>query len=329
MMWYSQTGAESDVVLSTRIRLARNIREYPFPVRLDRETKKQICETVRDILDGEGVKLSYIPVSTLTAAQAVSLAERNLVSADFISKDDGALLLNGDESMSVMLCEEDHIRLQVIKPGLDLEGAYAEADETDNILEKHLNYAFDERLGYLTQCPTNLGTGMRASVMLHLPALAAAGNMTRLAATVAKLGITLRSANADGAGDIYQLSNQVTLGISETAATENLKSIVLQIASQERQARKSLVKDEKTIDRIYRSFGILKSAYLMTSAEYTKLYSAVRLGICEGLIDADINKLNELYMTTQPATVNAANGGELNAAQRDAVRAKTVRDALG
>ncbi|MCQ2462739.1 MAG: protein arginine kinase [Clostridia bacterium] len=329
MMWYSQTGAESDVVLSTRIRLARNIREYPFPVRLDRETKKQICETVRDILDGEGVKLSYIPVSTLTAAQAVSLAERNLVSADFISKSDGALLLNGDESMSVMLCEEDHIRLQVIKPGLDLEGAYAEADETDNILEKHLNYAFDERLGYLTQCPTNLGTGMRASVMLHLPALAAAGNMTRLAATVAKLGITLRSANADGAGDIYQLSNQVTLGISETAATENLKSIVLQIASQERQARKSLVKDEKTIDRIYRSFGILKSAYLMTSAEYTKLYSAVRLGICEGLIDADINKLNELYMTTQPATVNAANGGELNAAQRDAVRAKTVRDALG
>lgn len=328
MMWYSQTGPEADVVLSTRVRLARNIKEYPFPVRLDRESKKQICESVKEILESEGLGLSYIPVSSLTSSEAVSLAERNLVSADFISKGDGALLLGEDESISIMLCEEDHIRLQVIKPGLDLEGAYAKADETDNVLEKHLNYAFDERLGYLTQCPTNLGTGMRASVMLHLPALAATGSMTRLAATVAKLGITLRAANGESAGDIYQLSNQVTLGISETAATENLKSIVLQIAAQERQARKSFVRDEKNVDRIYRAAGILKSAYLMTSAEYVKLYSAVRLGIYENVIDGDINKLSELYVTTQPATLNAANGGELNAAQRDVIRARTVREAL-
>lgn len=329
MKWYVKQGEQSDVVLSTRIRLARNLSDCPFPVRLDRAGKKQVCERVCDALSQQS--LSYIDMSSLPSVQAVSLAERHLVSPEFISSDGGALLLSEDEGIGVMLCEEDHIRLQVMKAGLALDEAYKQAEEIDSALEKKLTFAFDERIGYLTQCPTNLGTGMRASVMLHLPALSAMGNIPRLSSTVAKLGLTLRGAYGDASSpssDIYQLSNQVTLGISEQAALQNLKSIVMQVVSQERQARQSLIKDERVVDRIHRSYGLLVSAYMMTSAEFTQLSSLVRLGVAQKVLDADIEKLNELFVSTQPATLNAAEGGELSAAQRDTLRAKIVREAL-
>ncbi len=333
MAWYKSTGNESGIVLSTRVRLARNSEDFSFPVRLDIKEKEQVCSLVKDALsDYTEDKLSFIEMASLTPSQAVSLAEKHLISPEFAYETAGrALLLSENEDISIMLCEEDHIRIQVIFPGLDLESAYEKADKIDSILESRLNYAFNERIGYLTQCPTNLGTGMRASVMLHLPALTKKGAMRRLSTTVAKLGLTLRGTfgeGSEGVGSIYQLSNQVTLGISESAALQNLSSIAMQIVTQEKQARALLVKDEDFIDKIYRSWGILRSAYKLTSQELTNLISYVTVGACEGIIDVPTDKLIAAVIELQPASLNVAEGQKLSQSQRDILRAQKVRELL-
>lgn len=327
----NNSAVMSDVVLSTRIRLARNLKQYPFPSRLDRDEKKSVCTLIKDALEDE--KLIYTDMETLSAAEAVSLAERHLISAEFASNGTGrSLLLSENEDISLMLCEEDHIRIQIIEPGLSLEEAYKKADRIDTVLENKLTYAFDERIGYLTQCPTDLGTGMRASVLLHLPALSRKGAVRNLTTTVAKLGLTLRgSYGEDGEilGDIYQLSNQVTLGISEKAALQNLNSIARQIVTQEKQARAVLIKDEDFMDKIFRAYGILKSAYKLTSKELTNLISYVRLGAAEGLFDIPAEKLSSLMTELQPATMNIQSAEPLTRSQRDIKRAERVREVLG
>lgn len=329
--WYLGEGEQSDVVLSTRIRLARNLAEYPFPARLDTKSRIAVNEIVRDAVPA-AAGLKYIEMKTLTQAQIVSLAERHLISPEFASSTDGrALLLSDSEEISVMLEEEDHIRLQVMKPGLSLAEAYAEADRLDSAINEHVKFAFDERLGYLTECPTNLGTGMRASVMLHLPALTALGRMNTLASTVSKLGLTIRGAYGEGSasmGDLYQLSNQVTLGITEKGAIENLKTIVLQLASQERAARAELLKNVETEDMIYRAYGVLKSARLLGTKEFMQLASRVRMGAVGGLLGIDPKLLNELMVSMQPASLNAQAGKILDARERDILCAKTVRERL-
>ncbi len=327
----NNSAVMSDVVLSTRVRLARNLKKYPFPARLDRDEKKSICSLVRESLEGEN--LSYIDMESLSPVEAVSLAEKHLISAEFASNGTGrSLLLSENEDVSLMLCEEDHIRIQIIEPGLSLDEAYKKADRIDTVIENKITYAFDERIGYLTQCPTDLGTGMRASVLLHLPALSRKGAVRNLTATVAKLGLTLRgSYGEDGEilGDIYQLSNQVTLGISEKAALQNLNSIALQIVTQEKQARAVLIKDEDFMDKIFRAYGILKSAYKLTSKELTNLISYVRLGAAEGLFDIPVEKLSTLMTELQPATMNTQSEAPLTRSQRDIKRAERVREALG
>ncbi len=331
--WYFEKGDQGDIVISTRIRLARNLNEYPFPSKLDTAGKDKVNSLVKSTLfENDGTGLSYIEMKDLSRIQAVSLAERHLISPEFAVKKDGsALILSDDESVSIMLCEEDHIRLQVMKSGLALEEAYDIANKLDNVIDAKLDYAFDDRIGYLTQCPTNLGTGMRASVMLHLPALAKKGAMRNLSTTVSKLGLTLRGSYGEGSevsGDIYQLSNQVTLGISEKAALQNLTSIAMQIISQEKQARAILVKDEDFMDKICRAHGILKSAYKLTSKELTNLLSYVRLGAAEGIIKVPLEKLCTLFIELQPATMNASAETPLTQAQRDLLRAEKVREAL-
>ncbi len=333
MNWYRNKGKEGDVVLSTRVRLARNLEDYPFPVRLSTTEKNDISLLVKNCLaDYSSAPLSFIDMSELTPAKAVSLAEKHLISPEFAYEGAGrALLLSEQEDISIMLCEEDHIRIQVILPGLALEEAFSQADEIDCAIENKLNYAFDERIGYLTQCPTNLGTGMRASVMLHLPALNKKGAMRRLSTTVAKLGLTLRGSYGEGSdisGDIFQLSNQVTLGISEKAALQNLTSIAMQIVSQEKQARAALVKDVDYIDKIYRSWGILRSAYKLTSNELTNLISFVRMGAAEGIIDVPLEKLTSMFIELQPATINVSEGKNLSQSERDILRAEKVRAQL-
>ncbi len=332
--WYIGGGEKNEVVVSTRIRLARNLEEYPFPAKLSAAGKKQVNELVRDaLLGGCDEDLSYIEMENLTRAQAISLAERHLVSPEFASSVSGrALLLSEDESVSIMLCEEDHIRLQVMESGFALDSAYKRADSLDNAISSKLQLAFDERIGFLTQCPTNLGTAMRASVMLHLPGLGKSGQITRIASTVSKLGLTIRGAYGEGSspnGDMYQLSNQVTLGISEETALNNLKSIAQQLVAQELAVRDQMLQSVAWKDKIFRALGILSSARLLSADEFMQLASLVRLGAAQGLIDISLEKLNELMVDMQPATINAREGKNLEPAQRDELRAKAVREALG
>ena len=330
--WYIENGDQGDIVLSTRIRLARNIDEYPFPDKLDEKTKTEVCEKIRDIMLAQSAwNFSYINMKDLTKAQVISLAERHLISPDFASSRSGSLIITEDEAISIMLCEEDHIRLQVMMAGLAPKEAFSVADKIDNILSSQLNYAFDERIGYLTQCPTNLGTGMRASVMLHLPALTRCGQIGKLASTVSKLGLVIRGAHGEGTspkGEIYQLSNQITLGISEEEALDNLQSITLQLVAQERAAAEKLMENPLEEDKIWRALGILKTARILSTDEFMELASLVRLGVRTGKIDYDIKKLNELSYSVQPATINAHAGKDLTANERDIYRAEAVRKAF-
>lgn len=329
--WYIGEGDHNDIVISTRIRIARNLAAYPFPVRLDNKSKIEVNEKIRDALDGKE-NLTYTELKTLTRSQIVSLAERHLISPEFASNSDArALLMSDNEDISIMLCEEDHIRIQVMKSGLALKEAYELADKIDTEINQSLKYAFDEKLGYLTQCPTNLGTGMRASVMLHLPALTAKGQIGSLASTVSKLGLTIRGAYGEGMsamGDLYQLSNQVSLGISEKSAIDNLKTITLQLAAQERAAREEASKSIETEDAVFRAYGILKSARILSTKEFMSLISKVRLGAVLGLIKTDLKTINELMVSMQPATINAFVGKTLSLEERDVERAKIVRERL-
>ena len=231
-----------------------------------------------------------------------------------------------------MVNEEDHLRVQVMRSGLDLDGAYQEADCWDSFLDTRLQFAFDERLGYLTQCPSNLGTGMRASVMLHLPALQEKNIVQQLAATVSKLGLTIRGMYGEGSkvqGAMYQLSNQVTLGITEREAIDNLKAICEQIIKEERHWREALAKTPQTHDRIYRSLGILKHARLLSGKEFMSLISHVRMGVSSGLIEEiTAEQISALLVDAQPAMLMKRTGRELQADERDAIRAQLVRERL-
>lgn len=330
--WYIEKGEQGDIVLSTRVRLARNLNDFPFPGSLDTQGKNKVNEVIKNAIFSENDKLGlhYINMTDLSREQAISLAERHIISPEFASSREGrALLLNNDETISFMLCEEDHIRLQVIKSGLALMDSYVLADRIDSMLDKKLSYAFDEKLGYLTQCPTNLGTGMRASVMLHLPALRRSGQLSRLASTISKLGLILRGAygeHSEPRGDIYQLSNQITLGITEQAAIENLLSITRQLVTQERAAAQKLCSSVEQEDKIYRALGVLQSARVLSSYECMDLLSLVRMGAARGILKIPIEKINELTVKMQPATINAALGKVIDTSERDCARATMVRE---
>lgn len=326
----------SAVVISTRVRLARNLKGYPFPCKLSARGREEVIEKVRDAVKNSNSVLandfSFIKMSEVDPRRSVSLVEKRLVSPEFISDNSGrALLLSSDESLSIMINEEDHIRLQVISKGLSLEQAYDTADKLDTLLDENLDFAFDEKLGYLTQCPTNLGTGMRASVMLHLPALEKSRAISRIAGNLSKLGLTIRGAHGEGTepkGALYQLSNQVTLGISEQAAIENLKSITAQLVAQEEQARERLCQSEDVQDTVARSLGILKYAKLMSHDEALKLLSNVRLGAVAGLLDIDTEIIDKLMTDVEPATLSVNAGKSLTPRERDIERARLIREIL-
>ena len=327
----------SDVVLSTRVRLARNLKDYPFPCKLNVQGKEKIIESVKKAITESNSAVAddfkLIRLGDLDPRQSVSLVEKRLVSPEFISEAEGrALLLSKDESLSIMINEEDHIRLQVIKSGLSLDEAYDTADRLDTLLDENLSFAFDEKLGYLTQCPTNLGTGMRASVMLHLPALEKSKAIGRIADNLNKLGLTIRGAHGEGTepqGALYQLSNQVTLGISEKAAVENLKSITQQLVAQEEQARERICASIDVQDTISRSLGILKYARVISHEEALRLLSNVRLGIASGLIDEiSIATVDKLMADVEPATLSVNLGKSLSPHDRDIERAKLIQSEL-
>ena len=333
---YKDLKDVSDVVISTRIRFARNLKEYPFPCRLSEDKKRKVASIIKEaVLEGHSAisdRFKYIQMSELTQEEAVSLVERHLVSPEFISGRQGrGLLLLNDESVSIMINEEDHVRIQVINRGMKLNETYELADKIDTLLDERLDFAFDEKLGYLTQCPTNIGTGMRASLMLHLPALQESGAMGKIAASLSKLGIVIRGLygeNTDPSGAIYQLSNQVTLGITEQEAIKNLHDIAMQLVAQERNTREQLSENINMLDSIYRSYGILSYAKLISNSECMKLLSNVRFGVEMGCFEFDFDTLDRLFIEIQPATLMKNIGKKLTPAERDHIRAELVRTAL-
>lgn len=331
--WYRQVGERSDMVVSTRIRLARNLAHYPFPNRMTVEQRREVVEAVCDAVDQiGGLVLRRIELSSCAEREVLALVERHLISYDFARQSGSTLLLSADERISIMINEEDHIRIQVMSAGMDLKEAYELADRVDTALDERLHFAFDDRLGYLTQCPTNLGTGMRASLMLHLPALQEGGAIRHIAGSVSKLGLTIRGAFGEGSqpqGAFYQMSNQVTLGISETAAMDNLIGIAEQIMKEEENARKQAAQKPAFEDRVWRSLGLLKTARLLSNDEAMKLLSNVRLGICVNTItDVPLETITALISDIQPGCLMTSIGEDLVPEMRDIQRATMVRNAL-
>lgn len=335
-VWYCHSGPEGDVVISTRIRLARNLPRLPFPASMTGEQRRAVLELFQKALaqnDPDVGALRYLSMQNVEPNEALAMVERHLISPDFARCEEGSgLFINADETVSMMINEEDHLRLQVMQAGMALDEAFALADRIDTQLDEALHFAFDDRLGYLTQCPTNLGTAMRASIMLHLPALQERGTLQRLAGTVSKLGMTIRGLYGEGSksqGAMYQLSNQVTLGISEEAAIANLKSIAQQIIREEREARKLLYSHPQFVDRAWRSLGILRAARLLSHDEFMELISHVRVGVAVGCVEGpSLDGIGALINAVQPAVLMQEAGRDMEPSERDEVRAAMVRQAL-
>lgn len=335
--WYEKSGAEGDVAISSRIRLARNLNGYPFPHLLNLQQKNEIANKVKDALENSNSYIAktfrFINMSQLSPVEANSLAERHIISPEFARNRAGKyLLLTEDESVSIMINEEDHLRIQVLSDGLSLKSAFEVADKIDTLLDNALGFAFHSKLGYLTQCPTNLGTGLRASVMLHLPALQSSGVINRMEDNLSKIGLTLRGTFGEGTDPqvgMYQLSNQVTLGLSEETAIENLRSVTMQIIGNEREVRTQLCNRIETKDYIMRCLGTLKYALMINNKESLSMLSAVRMGVAEKIIDdITLDSINTLMVELQPSTLIQNAGKELTPQQRDELRAKLLKKQL-
>jgi protein arginine kinase len=335
--WMQGNGPHNDIILSSRIRLARNIAGIPFPSGLEVEKAKEVIAMVRSSLSKGETPLDFksLTMNELPLLERQVLVERHLISP-VLSKNDasGAAIISSDGTASIMINEEDHIRIQAILPGLQIKRSWEMASDIDDILEQNLEYAYNENWGYLTSCPTNVGTGMRASVMVHLPALTITGNMNKILQAVAHIGLTIRGLYGEGTefvGNIFQISNQITLGRAEEEIVENLTVVTKQIIDKEKEARKVLLESNRmqTEDKIWRSWGIMKNARVLSSQECMKLLSNIRLGVGMGIIEnISIQLLNEIMIETQTASIQKFSGKELSAGERDIIRAEMVRNKL-
>lgn len=331
--WYTDTGSHGDCILATRVRAFRNFAGIPFPARLTGEALRQINRTVCSAAEQFAeFPLYCINMETLMPYEAVALAERHLISADFAAaRENRILLLSKDESVSVMVNERDHLRMQVMYGGLCTDKAYACLNRLDDAFDGVFSYAFDEKLGFLTQNPSDLGTAMRASVILHLPALSAQGVMLHFASTSAKLGLSVRNLYGEGGaakGDLYQLTNTVTMGLSEQSALQNLEAFALQLETRERVAAEQYVSDIAVQDRIRRALGLLRNAMLLPTDEMLEALSLVRLGAVYEQVPISVETINELFVSMQPANINCLAGGALSKSDRDVLRAQLVRTRL-
>lgn len=329
--WNVGEANDYDVVVSTRIRLARNLKDYPFLPRLDDVGVREIIAKVRAV--PRLSEYEYTEFDELPENVAMALAERHIVSPEFAaSKGPRGLLADPKNGVYIMLSEEDHIRLQCLKAGSSLESAYETAMEIEAAMDKSLDFAYSERFGYLTHCPTNLGTGMRASVMLFLPAITAAKEIGSLRNQLTKLGLTVRGMNGEGSGAdgcLYQISNQITLGISEEETVKKLAGITESIVKRERTLRNSIDGEQflRLRDNVRRAMGIMRYAELIDTKELFELYSKVRLGISLGMTDGvTYDALDGLLFTSMPATITAEAGDNVKTpTDRDALRASKAR----
>lgn len=332
MLWFKNKGADSDVCVSTRIRLARNAADIPFAPKYTDEQAADIAFKVREALSEKNFE--FLNLDNAPELNVGALVEEHMISPEMTKGKNKSVMLDKNSTVSIMMGEEDHIRLQVILPGFDLDGAYKKADELDDLIAEKVNFAYHEEYGFLTRCVTNTGTGMRASVMLYLPAIRMAGRMNQLIGEVGKLGLTFRGVYGEGSdskGDMYQLSNQITLGISEEKIIEKLKSVTNQIVKTERELRAKFLEKgrDELEDKVWRAYGTLKYAKILTSGECSKLLSTVKLGVCLGILkEVDLDKVNELIVTCEPAHISLAAGKALSAEERDRSRAALVNKSL-
>lgn len=332
--WYQTKGPKDDIAVSSRIRLARNLSGIPFPARMTNSQRAELNAKVKKAITESNTpfskSLKYIDMRDVPETQKYAMVERHIISPEFAKlKDESAVILSPDESISIMIGEEDHIRIQVISSGLQLTEAYDVAERIDSLLHGSLQFAFDSNLGFLTECPTNLGTGLRASVMLHLPALENSGEIEELANSIAKIGFTVRGMYGEGsksAAALYQVSNQVTLGLSEKNALENLKIITTQLMEKELESRKKI--DTISLEDIcWRALAILQNARILSSSEMMQLISRVKLGQSMGILKIDALPI-KILVEAQPFML-MQKYGILEPKDRDIYRANMVRDAFG
>lgn len=331
--WYNSHVPEDDIVVSTRIRLARNLPGIPFPARMTNEQRRELNLKVKSAIEDSNTpfskSLKYIDMGDIPHTEIQAMVERHIISPEFAAENsERAIILSSDESISIMIGEEDHVRIQVILGGLQLEEAYDTAERLDALLYGSLHFAFDRNLGFLTECPTNLGTGLRASVMLHLPVIESSGEISRLADSVGKIGFTVRGMYGEGSkakASMYQVSNQITLGISEKNALDNLKIITQQLIEKERGEREGLNRI-KLEDMCFRALGTLQNCRILSSEEMMNLLSLIKLGLSMGIIKSDVLPVKLLvegqtYMLMKKY-------GQMEPEERDIYRANLMREAL-
>ena len=337
MSWYNENGVKSDVVVSTRCRFARNLSSYKFPSKMtSEEADKLINEISEAFLDSNSTfrdEFTLIKSKEVGRELLLSLFEKHLISQDIIKRMlPTAVIVNKSETVSMMLMEEDHLRLQVILPGYQTEEALKTAKNYETLLSGRLNFAKDESLGFLTSCPTNLGSGLRISAMLHLPALTATKRIGQLLNSVGKLGLTIRGMYGEGTearGSLYQLSNQVTLGMTDEEILGKVNSVIDQIVSIETKLRSELMeRNEAEIkNRCMRAYGILKNSYTLTSEEAINYLSDVRLGKAMGIIDTEYKNISTLLVKGSPACL-VSDEGLKEPVERDKRRAEMHRTIL-
>jgi len=330
-------GPHDRIVMSSRVRLARNVRDAAFPGWAKKPERVRVLELIRPAIEGlpEMKDAFSDSMDSLSALDKQILVERHLISREHAAKSAGSgLVLNRDETLCFMINEEDHLRMQALRPGLQLRQAWSAIDQADSALEKKLEYAFSPEMGYLTACPTNIGTGIRVSAMLHLPGLVLGEQINPIIQSVNKLGLAVRGLYGEGTealGNVFQVSNQMTLGESETAIVERLEKVLAQIIEHEENARASLIekKPKMVYNHIGRAYGILANAHSISSKETMNLLSLMRLGVDVGLFpDTDRSLVDELFILTQPAHLQKQHSEKLTAEERDLLRADMVRDRL-
>ncbi len=336
--WYLETGkTDGDIVVSSRIRLARNIKGIPFETKATDKQKQEILEKVKYITPSIGYGLQYFAMKDMDDVTKMSLVEKHLISPEMALRKDQeniGILLNKEENICIMLNEEDHLRMQVFSAGLELQNTMQLAIEIEEKMDEMLSFSCSREYGYLTACPTNVGTGLRASVMVHLPALKLTGNISKILHIVNNFGMTIRGVYGEDTksqGDMYQISNNQTLGITEKEIISNLENITKKVVEQERLARKYLRKDPIELEnRVYRSFGILRYASKINSEEAEDLLSDVKLGTDLGIIEElTDSKVKELELYLKPANLQKRVGKALTGFERDLERAKVVKQIIG
>lgn len=335
--WLSGEGEESMVVLSSRVRLARNISECTYPSAASPQTRDKVV-TYFDSAFSHSGRLkggSFLKAEELTQLDRDFLVERHLMSPTFMQDDDSrALYISENEQVSIMVNEEDHFRIQALTSGLSPENAFRLAGEYDNEMGKFLQFDYDSDFGFLTACPTNVGTGMRASVLIHLPGLVITKDIERVISKISKMGVVVRGFYGEGTdvlGNLFQISNQTTLGVSEKEILELISGVTRSIIADEAKARERLLDEaaDQIADKIWRAYGILKYARVLTSEEVMNLLSALRLGVAIGVIDfINISLLNEMLLLSQPAHLQKYFAKEMNPDSRDFVRAEMAREKL-